>query len=44
MNDFVLKQKIDNKINVHFCRDNCSFRKERSDSLRDWKYLINKDG
>ena len=43
-NDNDLNQKLDNKIDVNFCHDNCSFRKERHDSLRDWGYLINKDG
>ena len=33
--DVVLKHEIDGKVGIHFYYVNCSFRKERCDSLRE---------
>ena len=41
--DLILEHKIDGKINICFFCDNFTFRKERSDSLPEWKYLFKKN-
>ena len=39
-----LRYKINGKIGIHFCFGSCGFKKEQGYSLRDMKYLIDKDG
>ena len=38
------RYKINEKIGIHFFPSNCGFRKERGNSIRDIKCVINEDG